>query len=240
MRIGGLFSGIGGLELGLERAGVGHTVWQVEQDAWCRSVLAQHWPEAERFDDVCNVGAHNLSPVEVICGGFPCQDISKVGRGAGLDGARSGLFWGAAADRAGAAAPVRRPRNVAAIRTRGPLSSRTNWPSWGMIRSGVLCRPPTWGRLTSAPGGSVSRGGRPHAPRTPRTRPCLRPSGRGRRWWGGDPGGQPQPDHSLNPNWVEALMGFPGWTAGPPVQAKSSTHGSRRAHGPICPTRNRG
>lgn len=93
MRIGSLFSGIGGLELGLEWAGVGHTVWQVEFDPFCRDVLAKHWPDAKRFNDVREVGAHNLEPVDVICGGFPCQDISYAGKGAGLSGARSGLWY---------------------------------------------------------------------------------------------------------------------------------------------------
>ena len=93
MRIGSLFSGIGGLELGLEWAGVGETVWQVEQDPYCLAVLAKHWPEAQRFTDVRDVGAHNLPPVDVICGGFPCQDISYAGKGAGLSGSRSGLWY---------------------------------------------------------------------------------------------------------------------------------------------------
>ena len=93
MRIGSLFSGIGGLELGLERAILGaHTVWQVEQDEYARAVLAKHWPNAKRYQDVKEAGAHNLEPVDVICGGFPCQDISVAGKGAGLDGARSGLW----------------------------------------------------------------------------------------------------------------------------------------------------
>ena len=91
--IGSLFSGIGGLELGLELAGVGHTVWQVECDPFCRQVLAKHWPKTERFDDVRNVGKHNLKYVDVICGGFPCQDISYAGKGAGLAGKRSGLWY---------------------------------------------------------------------------------------------------------------------------------------------------
>ena len=93
MRIGSLFSGIGGLELGLEMSGLGHTIWQVEQSKFCRSVLAKHWPDAERYTDVKEVGAHNLSRVDVICGGFPCQDISSAGKGAGLSGARSGLWF---------------------------------------------------------------------------------------------------------------------------------------------------
>ena len=92
MRIGSLFSGIGGLELGLERAGVGHTVWQVEQDLFCQKVLAKHWPKARRYEGVREVGAHNLEPVDLICGGFPCQDISLAGKGEGLEGERSGLW----------------------------------------------------------------------------------------------------------------------------------------------------
>ena len=94
MRIGSLFSGIGGLELGLERAGLGSVVWQVEKDAYCRRILARHWPEAERFDDVCRVGAEQLAAVDLICGGFPCQDLSDAsrGRGRGINGRRSGLW----------------------------------------------------------------------------------------------------------------------------------------------------
>jgi DNA (cytosine-5)-methyltransferase 1 len=93
MRIGSLFSGIGGLELGLEQSGIGHTVWQVEQSQYCRDVLARHWPGVAQYDDVCKVGVSNLEPVELICGGFPCQDVSGAGKGAGLAGARSGLWY---------------------------------------------------------------------------------------------------------------------------------------------------
>ena len=92
LTIGSLFSGIGGLELGLEWAGLGPVVWQVEKDPFCRLVLAKHYPEAKRFDDVCTVGANELARVALICGGFPCQDVSSAGLGAGLTGERSGLW----------------------------------------------------------------------------------------------------------------------------------------------------
>ena len=93
MKIGSLFSGIGGLELGLERSIPGaHTVFQVEQDPYARAVLAKHWPNVKRYEDVKQVGAHNLPACDLLCGGSPCQDISTAGKGAGLDGARSGLW----------------------------------------------------------------------------------------------------------------------------------------------------
>jgi DNA (cytosine-5)-methyltransferase 1 len=92
MRIGSLFSGIGGLELGLERAGLGRVAWQVEVDPFCRSVLAKHWPDAQQFKDVRAVS--RPPPVEVICGGFPCQDLSSanVVDRSGLAGRKSGLW----------------------------------------------------------------------------------------------------------------------------------------------------
>jgi DNA (cytosine-5)-methyltransferase 1 len=91
LTVGSLFSGIGGLDLGLERAGM-QIKWQCEIDDYATQVLQKHWPDVSRFRDVRTVGAHNLVPVDLICGGFPCQDISKAGNGAGLDGAHSGLW----------------------------------------------------------------------------------------------------------------------------------------------------
>lgn len=92
MRVGSLFSGIGGFDLGLERAGMTCS-WQVEIDPFCQQVLAHHWPDTQRFEDVKEVGKHNLQPVELICGGFPCQDLSVAGNRAGLAGERSGLWF---------------------------------------------------------------------------------------------------------------------------------------------------
>ena len=138
MRVGSLFSGVGGFDLGLERAGH-EIVWQVENDKQCRSVLRHHWPNVDIYEDVQDVGfdkgrpsaaadsrdrrgdAHSgsgggegsqraihsagsvkgeagrgrttLAPVDIICGGFPCQDLSVAGGRKGLAGERSGL-WG--------------------------------------------------------------------------------------------------------------------------------------------------
>ncbi len=89
---GSLFAGIGGIDLGLERAGM-VSKWQVEIDDYGTRVLEKHWPNVHRERDICQCGKHNLERVDVIAGGFPCQDISYAGRGAGLDGERSGLFF---------------------------------------------------------------------------------------------------------------------------------------------------
>jgi DNA (cytosine-5)-methyltransferase 1 len=78
LTIGSLFSGVGLLELGLEQAGFSPPLWQIERDDWCRSVLAKHWPEATRYDDVRT--ATNLRRVDVLCGGFPCQPFSLAGK----------------------------------------------------------------------------------------------------------------------------------------------------------------
>jgi DNA (cytosine-5)-methyltransferase 1 len=88
---GSLFAGIGGFDLGFERAGI-KTVWQVEIDPFCRKVLEKNFPHAERFDDIRGCGRHNLTGVDVIAGGFPCQDVSNAGKRAGIDGTRSGLW----------------------------------------------------------------------------------------------------------------------------------------------------
>jgi len=97
LALGSLFSGIGGLELGLECAlrdgGFDvDTVFQCEADPWCRGILARHWPSALRFNDVRAVGAHNAPRVDLLCGGSPCQDLSLAGKRAGLEGERSGLW----------------------------------------------------------------------------------------------------------------------------------------------------
>lgn len=126
MTFGSLFAGIGGFDLGFERAGL-ECRWQVEIDDYCRRVLTKHWPSIPKYRDVtkfCRRSADcepeneegevwcprcdaefgececistdqlldECGPVDVICGGFPCQDISNAGKRAGIDGERSGLW----------------------------------------------------------------------------------------------------------------------------------------------------
>jgi DNA (cytosine-5)-methyltransferase 1 len=115
---GSLFAGIGGFDLGFERAGM-ECIWQVEINDYAQKVLAKHWPKVHREADIKTVGKHNLEYVDVICGGFPCQDISYAGRGAGLDGERSGLFFEAIRVVRELQPRVVVLENVAALLTRG-------------------------------------------------------------------------------------------------------------------------
>lgn len=121
-RVLDLFSGIGGFSLGLERAGM-KTVAFCEIDPFCRRVLKKHWPDVPIYEDVRTLTADRLRAdgivADVICGGFPCQDISVAGKGEGIEGERSGL-WGEYARLIGEI----RPRlvimeNVAALLGRG-------------------------------------------------------------------------------------------------------------------------
>lgn len=118
LTFGSLFAGIGGLDLGLERAGM-VCRWQVEIDDYATAILERHWPDVPRWRDVRTFPGADTERVTCIAAGFPCQDISYAGRGAGLAGERSGLFYEAIR-------VVRqlRPRfvlleNVAALLTRG-------------------------------------------------------------------------------------------------------------------------
>ena len=91
LTIGSLFSGIGGLDLAVEAVTGGRVVWQCERDPYCRRVLARHWPDAPIFEDVETLT--DPPRVDVLAGGFPCQDISSAGKQAGIEhGKKSGLW----------------------------------------------------------------------------------------------------------------------------------------------------
>jgi DNA (cytosine-5)-methyltransferase 1 len=122
-RVLSLFAGIGGFDLGLERTGGFKTVAFCEINPFARRVLAKNWPEVPCFDDVRTLTRDALAErgiaVDVICGGFPCQDISLAGEGAGIEGARSGL-WGEIARLVRELRPrILLVENVAALLSRG-------------------------------------------------------------------------------------------------------------------------
>lgn len=84
MTFGSIFAGIGGFDLGLERAGM-TCKWQVEVDPFCQKVLARHWPKVRRYSDVRECGQHNLETVDLVVGGFPCQPHSTAGKRRGAN-----------------------------------------------------------------------------------------------------------------------------------------------------------
>lgn len=92
LRVGSLFSGAGLCDLGLSWAGMEHAFF-CEIDPFCRSVLHRHWPQVPLFEDITKLSGKILPPVDVLCGGFPCQDVSSGGKRAGIkQGTRSGLW----------------------------------------------------------------------------------------------------------------------------------------------------
>lgn len=96
MKVLSLFAGMGGFDLGFELAGF-NVVAQVEIEPYCKQVLKYNFPTARQYGDIREVTGGQIlrdcGAIDVICGGFPCQDISSAGKGAGLDGSRSGLWW---------------------------------------------------------------------------------------------------------------------------------------------------
>ncbi len=84
---GSLFAGIGGIDLGLERAGW-RGRWQVEYEPFCQRVLAKHWPDVTRYGDIHDVDWCEVEPVDLIAGGFPCQPVSVAGKRLGQDDVR--------------------------------------------------------------------------------------------------------------------------------------------------------
>ena len=117
LKVGSLFSGAGLCDLGLHWAGFRHQ-WFCEIDPFCRAVLARHWPSIPIYEDIKGMKGSELPPVDVFCGGFPCQDVSSGGLRAGIkEGTRSGL-WLEYARLIGEA----RPRYVIIENVRGLLS----------------------------------------------------------------------------------------------------------------------
>ncbi|WP_150463288.1 DNA cytosine methyltransferase [Nesterenkonia ebinurensis] len=93
LRVGSLFSGYGGLDLAVEHIFNAETVWFSELNEPVARVFAHHWPAAPNLGDITTIDWRAVEPVDILCGGFPCQDVSTVGKQTGLaPGTRSGLW----------------------------------------------------------------------------------------------------------------------------------------------------
>lgn len=91
MRIGSLFSGIGGIEYGFEAEGF-ETVWCIERDKYAQAILRKRFPKAIIYDDVTSIDFTTVPKIDILTGGFPCQDISNAGKRVGITGNRSSLW----------------------------------------------------------------------------------------------------------------------------------------------------
>lgn len=118
---GSLFAGIGGFDLGFDRAGM-LCKWQVEIDPYCQRVLAKHWPEVRRHDDAKECGRHNLEQIDIIAGGDPCQENSAARQSTGLESPSLGHEFIRIVDECRPAIVVR--ENPSAVKADAP------WPWW--------------------------------------------------------------------------------------------------------------
>lgn len=214
MRVGSLFSGIGGLELGLERAIPGaRTVWQVEQDEYARAVLAKHWPNARRYQDVREAGAHNLEPVDVICGDSPAKTSAWPEGAQDSTGPDRDCGQNTRASFASFDPDTSSWKTSQRCLVGGWVEFSETWPRAGTMRRGTVYQLPPSAPLTAVTGSfwlptptvstqwsnrSCSAGAA--------TRLTLHGMARQGMW--------PDLDHTaktgpLSPAWVECVMGFP-------------------------------
>ena len=115
LTVGSLFSGIGGFDLGLERAGM-KVIWQSEIDTFASRVLKKHWPDVPNLGDITKVDWSKVERPDVICGGYPCQPFSTAGKRGGANDPRH--LWPAMHN----AIRVLRPRYALMENVRGHLS----------------------------------------------------------------------------------------------------------------------
>ena len=134
LRIGSLFSGMGGLDLAVERVFGAKTAWMVEFDKDPSKVLERHWPDVPNYGDVTQIDWHEVEPVDIITGGSPCQDLSSAGKRAGMtEGTRSNL-WVAMRE----AIETIQPRYVVWENVRGATSAKAESESDLESEGGLL------------------------------------------------------------------------------------------------------
>jgi DNA (cytosine-5)-methyltransferase 1 len=223
LRILDLFSGLGGFSLGLERTGGFETAAFCEIEPFPRRVLAKHWPGVPIYGDVATADFREVGPVDLVTAGFPCQDISLAGKGAGLAGERSGLYWHILRTVRMVGRPKLLLENVAALLNRGMgavLGSMAEIgydAEWHCIQARAAGAPHGRDRLWIF--------ANPQRDKQPREKPCCGPFGRMGRieqslaWYGG---------------WEAALAKFRGMDDGLP-RSVASTDGYRNAVIPHFP-----
>lgn len=178
LRVLDLFSGIlvGGFSLGLERTGGFETVAFCEIEEFPRKVLKKHWPKVPSYHDVTTAEFGNIESVDLVTGGFPCQDISLAGKGAGLAGQHSGLFWHIIRTVRMVGRPTLLLENVAALLGRGmgvvagALAQIGYDAEWHCIPASAIGAPHRRDRLWIV--------ANPQRDKQSRTEPCVGPFGR--------------------------------------------------------------
>jgi len=147
VKIGSLFSGYGGLDIAVSEAFNAQVAWHCEWEDAPSTVLEAHWPGVPNYRDVSKVNWSEVEPVDILTGGFPCQDVSQAGRRAGLSaGTRSGLW----SEFAKAISEIK-PKYVVIENVRGLTSAKADcdveWCAWCMGETGGgVSYASTWSR----------------------------------------------------------------------------------------------
>jgi site-specific DNA-cytosine methylase len=150
LMVGSLFSGIGGLDIGLERAGM-QVIWQSEIDPYACKVLKKHWPEVPNHGDIKQIDWRTVEPVDVICGGYPCQPFSKQ-ESDKEQTTQDTYGHGCEQPLANYDHVSQSWRTLEGISLLGDYKSLESLPKSGMTRNGVLYQQPEWVRLIDANG----------------------------------------------------------------------------------------
>ncbi len=218
-----LFSGIGGFSLGLERTGGFRTVAFCEIADFPRKVLAKNWPTIPILKDVWSAKFSRLGPVDLVTAGFPCQDISRAGKSAGLAGDRSSAFWAVFR----AIRMVGRPKllleNVAGLldgemgTVLGALAAFRYDAEWHCIPASAVGAPHKRDRVWIVADTQWDE--------QPRQEPCVGPFGRM---------GRVEQSLAWDRDWQDALAEFRGLDDGLP-RSVASTDGYRNSVVPQIP-----
>ena len=167
LTVGSLFSGIGGLDLGLERAGM-KVIWQSEIDPYCNKVLKKHWPEVPNYGNIKEIDWSTIPPPDVICGGYPCQPFSTAGKRRGTNDPRHLWPWVRTAiselqPQYAILENVRGHLSMGGLQVIGELAEVGYDAEWRVVSAAGLGAPHRRDRviIVAYPAGKCSNGGQP-------------------------------------------------------------------------------